>query len=167
MAEKKKKEIVKAVCWLCKHPYEFDVGKDLSPWSLSSILRGVRRVRYLQYCKICCKKSVAEIYSAKTEGSWAWREGLGVRERAEWEINNAPTVILPEENPVRNWSMLKKKHMYLMGGRCQICDRRVSSVEVYKKSKRRPDRTPLQRDTVALCSECYDCVEHRLAMAEN
>lgn len=161
----------KATCWLCKEPYDFDIGKDLGPGTLDAIMRGVRRVRYLQHCKKCCKLTIARVYSAKTEGSEQWRAKLDPVMLEKWLEENQPKLPtypeMPEANPERNWASLKRKHMYLMGGRCQICDRRDKTVTIYRKSKRRPDRTPLQRDTIALCFTCHGVIGYRLAMAKD
>lgn len=166
----KKRGIIRATCWLCRIPFDFNIGKDLGGATLSSILQGVRRIRYLQYCKKCCKLTIAEAFSAKTEGSRAWQDKLSPAELKKWckkhPIENIPPVdipLLPEENPVRNWANLKRKHMYLMDGRCQICDRKDKTVDIYRKTNRRKDRTPLMRDTIALCSVCHKTVGYRLA----
>jgi len=165
------KPIRKAVCWLCKTPFDFDVGGELGKETLASIMRGVRRFRYLRYCKKCSKLTVGKIFSMKVEGSHMWRQNLAVEELEEWLKNNMKTTTpLPDaDRPPdewdrgRSWDIMRRRHLFLTGRRCQICDGAYKDVNVYSRSgSRRSGKTPLQRDLLALCGACLSLVRGRL-----
>lgn len=166
------KEIRRATCWLCKTPYDFDVGRELGKHTLDAIMSGAaRRFRYLQYCKKCSKLTIEKVFSMKVEGSHMWRQNLTVEELNVWLKDHMRTgTPLPDaerppewENNKRGWAIMKRRHLYLTGGRCQVCDGAYRDVDIYSRADvRRPNKTALQRDLLALCGICLSLVQDRL-----
>ncbi len=148
-------------CWLCGTPYDFDVEDLLGAETLRCMVKGDERVRYLQYCAKCGKKSLGQVFQE-------------IRNRHDGKpdkpvmVKGYITTVKPLsslETLERNWNILVRKHLFIMGNRCQVCDIKSKTdnpVRVFDKTDRRPGSTPLQRDIITLCSHCFDFFGHRL-----
>lgn len=165
-----------AICWLCKTPYGFDVSAELGEMTMYAIVRGSRRFRYLQYCKKCSKLTIEKIFSMKVEGSHMWRQNLTAEELDVWLKNHMRTTTpLPDAerppddgNKGQNWAIMKRRHLFLTGNRCQICDGAYKDVDIYSRADdRRSGKTSLQRDLLALCGICLSLVQDRLGKKSN
>ncbi len=161
MGVKPEKKGERAVCWRCKTPFDFNVRDVLGLHTLRCMMEGIRRKRYLQYCKKCSLIPIGKIFEEEMSNYKAHLDRLEQAIDKVYAGVDLPANLEPSE---RNWKLLKRKHMFLMGGRCQVCDIRDDTVDIYVKTTRREGQTPLQRDTVALCGVCYSHVGHRLGV---
>jgi hypothetical protein len=126
-------------CWKCGTPYDFNVKEALGEDTLNAMVKGVKRQRYLKFCKIC----VGAVTDPDEPG----------------EKKGNPSVALPTGY---NWSYLCSRHLEMMDYRCQICRKKEKGgIKVYPVPVEKLGRY-LQRDILALCPACYHLVENRL-----
>jgi hypothetical protein len=122
-------------CWQCGTPYESDLRNHLPEETIRAIMNGrAKRQRYLKFCKIC-------------NPAWYPEEMVEV----------------PNFRDMR-WKSLCARHLHMMDHQCQVCgllDR--DDVRVCESIKN-PLGRRLQRNCLALCTECYSVVEHRLGI---
>ena len=159
---KRERELLRTVkCWLCGTPYDFDIKDLLGPETLRCMVKGDERVRYLQYCSKCGGKPLGQVFQ-EIRSRYDKSPGKPVM------VKGATATARPASSPEtlnRNWSVLKRRHLFIMGNRCQVCDvksKENNPVDVYDKTDRRPGSTPLQRDIIALCLNCFDYFGHLL-----
>ena len=125
-------------CWKCGTPYDFNVEEALGKETLNAMIRGVRRQRYLKFCKKCA--------GAVTDP-------------------DRPKDVVKQMTAIPSgfeWGALCSRHLEMMDYRCQICRKKEKgTTRVYPVPVEKLGRY-LQRDILTLCPTCYHLIEGRL-----